>query len=1010
MATPANNSRLRYILGVGFAALAVLALVLGLIGGLRPEWLHGSKASSNTATPAKSTTQSEKTISEIISGGTKNVPVTPVVTTTSTSTAPVVSTTTVTSNGASSNVSPAPNFLGNNNSALTNSLNQYLNNAGTGIVASMQSAICAPLTGEDLQAALTGEGCTVINLAAGTEYTMPSETIITGRKIVIGNPLYMPLLDASGCPRLFRVASGGYLELRFVMTYRGGGELLYNPFDLGMDTVGVKEFPVLRGGSVHVMTGGTANLFGCIFTDKVGWTPPIFLAPDLSSLEMAVTIQGGQVYVNGGNVVITGCAFWSLSPGVVLREWWIQGGDVLVRGGSLIMTATTFTRTQLFINVIGVGAIVAQYAGLMVASGCAFTLNLGNLNVEGAGILVFQGGGVGIFDGCTWSVNIPNLDFFGAGVMLFQGGGVLVLNGVAMEASLGNAIACGVGVMIAQGGGTLTINGVTTAINAGTLFWAGAGIFNFLGGGSVTLTGYSTSRNMGVAGIYGVGGVNFVGTGILVDVGTVDAVNAGVDMVVVMGIYNFMGVGELVRIGHAMAINMGILYVISLGVDTFVGEGQLTLVGPSSGGVALNIGLLGVGNPSSLSNYYVNGAGFNRRLAETSPSSFSGLFAELAAAAEPLLSTSVVIGEGFVDQHSNEFSATEAADFVKAIDASLNGTGNTHLKVPSIYIKNAATCYVDGEISHIVGPGAGVCKQASLPADANFFQDVSSQGTLQPLATWKQATVDLFDAANNTILPHTMHMVNADLRIGTNGAQGTGLSLKTIEKAIEEAMPQDCARMVVSSTKNNQGAQGDELDSTPEDSDPILNAAVTEKFLLSYLGVSAECAESISANISDSSFANAIQKALSADGVVGVSVTPETFMSLPSIQNLDSYNVASDLTAATAATASPAVVLVGEKSSFPSKQVGDELKVMLSNFQLFDVQVDLTTSCSSANRGTFLFKAPKEYFSGGDHSITISTAIPNVPAGTYAVMATQLGTSSLSWCSNAFQVGPTATN
>jgi len=983
---PGTNNVRRRVLVTGFAVVATLALTLGVIGGLHPEWLNGSKADSsnapqlNTASDATPSPDNHKAVGDILSG-LKAPAVSFPATTDSTSPASTVSTTTTKAAPAS----PAYNGLSNSSVVpgyVQDAVNQVMQ---TGIVSEMQASICSPLTGDDLKEALEGEGCTIINLAAGTTYIMPDESVITSRKIVIGNPLYLPLLDASGCKRLFRVAAGGFLELRFVMTYRGGGEVLANPLDLGIDEVGAtKEYPVLRGGSVHVMTGASAVLFGCIFTDKPNWTPPIFLAPDLSSLQMAVTIQGGQIYVNGGSVVMTACHCWALAPGVVLRELYVQGADVLVRAGTLIMTGCTFTRTTLFINVIGVGAIIAQYAGVIVASGCTFTLNLANLNVEGAGILLFQGGGVGIYNGCTWGANLANLDFFGAGIMLFQGGGVLVLNGVAMEAMVANAIACGTGVMITQGGGSLTMNGITQSASFGNFFFAGAGIFNFLGGGETTITGYSSSRNMGTGGVYGVGGLNFIGTGVVVQVGTADVLNAGVASVAVVGLYNFLGVGYLVRVGHIQAINVGALWIFCLGLDTFVGVGGITLVGPSTGGVTLNLGPTAIANPSTLNNYYINGVASARR--------------ELAASASPLdpeLENEFMDLFMSSDMHEMAKEISQGVTIGKGYLEEAKSITDANVPLGSVFIKNAESCLVDGDSSLVSGPGAAACKSGLVESDA-----------VKALPHWQQTAVELFDAANNTIRPFTLSVVTATLQLGSSNAAGTGLSLDQIETAVKKAYPQDCARLAVSSTKNTQGAVNDELDSQVEEAVTIANAVISEKYLVSYMADSADCAAGITKAIAASDFAQGIESDLVADAsdLVGVTVKADGVQSIPSIQTFLDYVGANDLDVASAVGPAPSVYLAGESSANPTMKVGDTLKVALKNFQLFDVNVDLTSSCDSKDAGTFLFKAPKHYFDGGDHSIVINAKVPNVKAGNYAVRATPLGTSSVSWCSNSFTV------
>jgi hypothetical protein len=128
--------------------------------------------------------------------------------------------------------------------------------------------------------------------------------VIRTRKVVIGNPLLLPILDGSAAPRLFRVIRGGSLDLRYAITWRGGGELLT---DLNI--------PVLRGGSVFVDVGGRFNAVGVVFTNA----PPesldalvVLIAPDLSR---AVRVFGGQIYVAGGVLTLTLCHFWVMQPG-----------------------------------------------------------------------------------------------------------------------------------------------------------------------------------------------------------------------------------------------------------------------------------------------------------------------------------------------------------------------------------------------------------------------------------------------------------------------------------------------------------------------------------------------------------------------------------------------------------------------------------------------------------------------------------------------------------------------
>lgn len=251
-------------------------------------------------------------------------------------------------------------------------------------------------------------------LCAGATYDIGEDHIeVTGRKVVVGNPLNLPTLDGQNAPRIFRVMPGGYLDLRYVRTYRGGGEL-------------IATIPVLRGGSVLVELGGTGTFLGCIFTNAPPDAPAVFLAPNLSR---AVRVFGGQIYVAGGVVTVTLCHFWVMQPGVVLREVHIFGAEILIGAGVLVVSGSTFTNTQLFLNVIGSAAFIAQLGGALICSGVAFTLNVGVLHASGAGILNFLGGGVSIFSGCSYSVNLGTLAHFGTGILVFNGGGVMVTSG-----------------------------------------------------------------------------------------------------------------------------------------------------------------------------------------------------------------------------------------------------------------------------------------------------------------------------------------------------------------------------------------------------------------------------------------------------------------------------------------------------------------------------------------------------------------------------------------------------
>ena len=115
-------------------------------------------------------------------------------------------------------------------------------------------AACVPADGNELQSmAQDASSCVLITLIPGKVYTMPAETIITSRKVIMGNPIALPIVDGAATKRLFHVVAGGSLDLHFVMVFRGVGEIIYG-------------FPVLKGGTAMIDLGGRASFLGVIFT------------------------------------------------------------------------------------------------------------------------------------------------------------------------------------------------------------------------------------------------------------------------------------------------------------------------------------------------------------------------------------------------------------------------------------------------------------------------------------------------------------------------------------------------------------------------------------------------------------------------------------------------------------------------------------------------------------------------------------------------------------------------
>ncbi len=92
------------------------------------------------------------------------------------------------------------------------------------------AVICYPINGTEVVDMTDGKSpCTVIMLTrSGTDpYNIRKIMNITTTKILVGNPIDMPALNATNkIERLFRVYPGGRLDLRSIVCYRGAGQSL----------------------------------------------------------------------------------------------------------------------------------------------------------------------------------------------------------------------------------------------------------------------------------------------------------------------------------------------------------------------------------------------------------------------------------------------------------------------------------------------------------------------------------------------------------------------------------------------------------------------------------------------------------------------------------------------------------------------------------------------------------------------------------------------------------------
>ncbi len=97
------------------------------------------------------------------------------------------------------------------------------------------TGLCFAANMEELKVALATPGaCSIISLMGGggggeggeeeEGFVFTEEVLVTGRVVLQGNSITLPFLDCSLAERCFRVAAGGYLELRYVRINQSGKE------------------------------------------------------------------------------------------------------------------------------------------------------------------------------------------------------------------------------------------------------------------------------------------------------------------------------------------------------------------------------------------------------------------------------------------------------------------------------------------------------------------------------------------------------------------------------------------------------------------------------------------------------------------------------------------------------------------------------------------------------------------------------------------------------------------
>jgi hypothetical protein len=241
---------------------------------------------------------------------------------------------------------------GSGSSSTNNAVAPWGRMAGVGAV------VCYPKDGAELQKmASDNTSCTVIVLRASSQqpYNLTQTMNITTTKIVIGNPIDLPIIKPGNKQllRLFDVYAGGRLDVRFVQLQKCNAQRLDN-----------RLLRLHVGPTGRVFTGGTFVATGSVF-----FQPPQTVENFLEDVEDIprggrIRMFGGFLLVYGGNIILNGCLMYRFIPyGIPIVNNIQIGRDILVLAGNCVLTGFFNLFANTMASSINVGNIVAVFGG-----------------------------------------------------------------------------------------------------------------------------------------------------------------------------------------------------------------------------------------------------------------------------------------------------------------------------------------------------------------------------------------------------------------------------------------------------------------------------------------------------------------------------------------------------------------------------------------------------------------------------------------------------------------------
>ena len=403
------------------------------------------------------------------------------------------------------------------------------------------AAICTPKDGVELVSMASSSGCTIIILTRGRGevYNIRQTMNITDTKIIIGNPISRPTLNATNkIQRLFDVRAGGRLDLRAVTTFRGFG---WSTED------GLR---VVTGGDVRVLLGGSFTATGVAFSEP-RQTLEKFLEGAVPGMLYRRNLNfGGHVLVLGGTTYLQGCLFLRFRPygNEVLYNVQV-GRDLLMVAGNVFYVGTAGVNVNLFANNAVAGNFMSVMGGVGVIVGMGLVNVAGAQCQWGAGIQVFGGGGVIVTVGWGY-ISVNGVLVRGAFGQFSVGGGLLLQTGYTQSRAWGLGAVFNAGQTFAVGGGIQQHIGGAVASTAGCYIFAGVGGTAFVGSGQMRWIGMPQFRTAGTQASYGVGQGFYNGAGIMSLIYCPQYITQFIRLQVGLGTDHFLGAGINININN----------------------------------------------------------------------------------------------------------------------------------------------------------------------------------------------------------------------------------------------------------------------------------------------------------------------------------------------------------------------------------------------------------------------------------------------------------------------------